>query len=71
MIELQPQLEAGAIISWSTQVGPDVAIDWLHGENKVYTSVDQRVPARGPATVVPTAVFTIGEGLYMWEEVEW
>lgn len=71
MIELQPQLEASTILAWANQAPPAVIVDWLHGENKIYTSVDQRAPARGPATVVPSAIFTIGEGLYMWEEVEW
>jgi hypothetical protein len=68
MIVLQDLLEPDTKIDWAIYK-PLVQIGWLHAEQKDLTSPDQRFPATGPRTVIPTAVFNIDT--YRWDVVEW
>lgn len=68
MIQLLEQLEPAVTLSWAVYE-PLAEIGWLHGENKELTSPDQVAPSRGPASVIPTAIFSLET--YPWEVVEW
>lgn len=68
MINLLEQLEPATKLTW-THYSPAAQIDWLHGENKENISSDQIAPSRGPASIIPSAVFTIET--YLWDLVEW
>ena len=48
-----------------------VIVEWLHGGNRVPNTLEQRRTQTGPASVIPQAIFTIGENDYLWETVEW
>ena len=58
------------MITMLDQLPPSVEIEWLHGEKRDFTSEEQANVASGPRTVIPTAVFTIGD-LHFWEEAVW
>jgi hypothetical protein len=73
MIEMQEQLEPSTTLAWKFYT-PAASIDWLHTEKRELESEDQIAPSKGPRTVIPTAVFTIGTGgvaVYNWEQVGW
>jgi hypothetical protein len=68
MIVLQELLEPTTKVDWAIYK-PPVKIGWLHAEQRDLSSPEQRYPATGPRTVIPTAVFSLEE--YLWEAVEW
>jgi hypothetical protein len=68
MIVLQELLQPTTTVDWAVYKSP-AKIGWLHAEQRDLTSPDQRYPATGPRTVIPTAVFSVEE--YLWEVVEW
>lgn len=68
MIVLQELIEPTTKVDWAIYE-PPAQIGWLHAEQRDLISTDQRYPATGPRTVIPTAVFTLED--YVWEQVEW
>lgn len=71
MITMQEQLLPSTELSWKAYK-PTTAIYWLHGENAYIQDEDQRAPAKGPAEIMPTAIFTITTGAASeWQSLEW
>lgn len=68
MIFLQEQLPPPVTVSFVEYVQP-AKISWLHAEHRDLISEDQIRPSTGPASVIPTAIFSIEE--YLWSGVEW
>lgn len=68
MIVLQELLESTTKVDWAVYK-PPARVGWLHAEQRDLISPDQRYPATGLRTVIPTAVFSVEE--YLWEVVEW
>jgi len=71
MITFLSQLEPAASIDWKFYK-PPASVVWLHPETRDIESEDQRAPARGPAEIIPTAIFTIATGAaYEWSQIGW
>lgn len=68
MIQMLDQLEPATKLSWGAYT-PSAQIDWLHGEKRQLISQDQVIPSSGPASVIPSAVFSLVT--YPWEVVGW
>lgn len=68
MITMQPQIEPSTTLSWKFYT-PTTFVGWLHTEKRDLQDEDQIAPSKGPATVIPSAVFSIES--YIWQEVEW
>lgn len=68
MITLLNQLEPEVTVTWAPYTTA-AQIDWMHSDKRVLETEEQVYPSSGPATVVPTAIFTIST--YDWSGLEW
>jgi hypothetical protein len=70
MIFLQEQLEAPSRILWGKAYVPPAQIGWMHSSNREFITEEQIKPSSGPASVIPTAIFTVTAS-DTWKEVQW
>jgi hypothetical protein len=72
MITMLDLLPPSTTISYVNYI-PATQVDWMHSSKREWISEEQYYPSSGPASVIPTAIFTIVETgtPNVWLVAEW